>query len=523
MDQFLQSETLILELLLIVSIVAIIVRSLRIPYTVALVIAGLLIAFQRPAPFQITPELILTIFIPPLIFEAAVQIRFEDLRRDLINILNLAVLGIIFKTFLIGLIITFVTRMRLPIALVFGALISTTDPVAVVALIKSLGAPRRLGILIEAESLFNDGPAIVLFNLILAIAITGQLNWAEGILDFFRVSIGGMLVGLILGWLIFQVISRVNDYLIDITLTTILAFGSYLIAEHFQFSGVLAVAAAGLVNGNIGPRGMSPTTRIVIDNYWEYVAFFANSLIFLLIGLQVNIPRMLANWQPILWGVIAVLLARGIVVYGLGWVVNRWGEPIPWRWRHVLLWGGMRGAICLALALSLPQTLGADRDLITTMTFGVVLFTLLVQGLTIRPFVNWLKIVPTKDPKLDYAIRRTRLISLRVGLKRIEKLAQQGLLSSQALKLIRPSLEQRISTELDQIHEMQHAEPDLLAYEYRRIQQEFLQSQKSAAMDLRREGIVSGDAIESVIAEIDQQLISFDETGQGQRVLEGTD
>jgi CPA1 family monovalent cation:H+ antiporter len=511
MDQFLQSETLVLELLLIVSAVAIAVRGLRIPYTVALVIAGLIITLQSPAPIEISSELILSIFIPPLVFEAAFHLNFTDLRRDLLNILNLAVVGILLKTFLIGLFISFLTQLSFPLALVFGALISTTDPSAVVPLIKSLGAPKRLGVLIEAESLFNDGPAIVVFNLLLAIAVTGQINWTNGIFDFFRVSIGGVLIGLILGWLVFMVLSRVDDYLIDITLTTILAFGSYLIAEHFHFSGVLAVVGAGLVNGNIGPRGLSPTTRIVLYNFWEYVAFLASSLVFLLIGLQVDIHKMLANWRPILWGILAVLIARGIVVYGLGWVVNHWGDPIPPKWRHVLAWGGLRGAISLALALSLPQALGDNRNLIITMTFGVVLFTLFIQGTTMRPFLNWLKIIPSHNPKVNYEIHRTRLISLRSGLKHVETLSQQGLLSGRALEMFKPRLEKQISSELNQIHTVQKSEPDILSYEYKRIQREFLQSQKSSVVGLRRERVVSADAIDSVIAEIDNEIISLDE------------
>ena len=176
-----------------------------------------------------------------------------------------------------------------------------------------------------------------------------------------------------------------------------LAFGSYLIAERLHFSGVLAVVAAGLVNGNIGPQGMSPTTRIVLFNFWEYVAFLANSFVFLLIGLQVNIPTLLPTWQPILLAILAVLLARAVVIYGLGWLTNRLAEPIPFRWQHVLNWGGLRGAIALALALSLPAALGPDRDLIRIMAFGVVLFTLLVQSTTMEPLVRKLGIV-TRNP-----------------------------------------------------------------------------------------------------------------------------
>jgi CPA1 family monovalent cation:H+ antiporter len=511
MDQFLQSETLILELLLIVSLVAIAVRRLRIPYTVALVVVGLVITLLHPSQINLTPELILTIFIPPLLFEAAFHLRFEDLRRNLLNIISLAVPGIILKTILIGWLTALGTSLSMPAAMLFGALISTTDPVAVISVMRALRAPRRLVTLIEGESLFNDGTAIVVFNLILAISISGQFDLAGGILDFFKVSIGGTLIGLVLGWLVSMIISHVDDYLIETTFTTILAFGAYLVAERFHFSGVLAVVAAGLLNGNIGARRMSPTTRIVLDNFWEYVVFLANSLIFLLIGLQVHIQGLLDNWRTILWSVLAVLLARGIVVYGLGWAVNRWGEPIPWKWRHVLAWGGLRGAICLAMALSLPITLGPERDLILTMTFGVVLFTLIIQGTTLQPIMLWLQIIPPKDHRIDYEIERARLISMRSGMKRIVDLYRQGLLSGSVVEMFKSQLEEQINSLADNLRKTQLNEPDIKLKEWKLVKKEFLQTQRSALMGLRNGDIVSADAIETIIAEIDNEMVSLDQ------------
>ena len=270
MQQFLSTETLIIELLLIASLVAIAVQRFRIPYTVALVVVGLLITLQSPLQIELTPELILALFVPPLVFEAAFHLNFRDIQRSLPAILLLAVPGVIITTLIVGGILKFGTQLTFPVALVFGALISATDPVAVVALFRTLGVPKRLAVLIEGESLFNDGTAIVLFNLMLVVAVTGHYTPLESLGNFLRVSIGGLAVGLVLGWLVSLLIARVDDYLIETTLTTVLAFGSYLIAEQLHFSGVLAVVAAGLVNGNLGSQGMSPTTRIVLFNFWEY-------------------------------------------------------------------------------------------------------------------------------------------------------------------------------------------------------------------------------------------------------------
>src|SRR4030042_5752041 len=244
MEQFLATETLIIELLLIVSIVAIAVRRLRIPYTVALVVVGFLITFQTTIKFELTPELILALFVPPLVFEAAFHLNIQELRRNLPAILLLAVPGVILTMFIIGGLLVLGIHLSLPIALVFGSLIAATDPVAVVALFRTLGMPKRLTVLIEGESLFNDGTAIVLFNLMLMVAVTSKINVIESIGRFFIVSFGGIIVGLALGWLIAQLISRVDNYLIETTLTTVLAFGSYLGAVKLGFRGVLAGVAA---------------------------------------------------------------------------------------------------------------------------------------------------------------------------------------------------------------------------------------------------------------------------------------
>jgi len=333
-EQFLATETIIIELLLIVSLVALAVRRLRVPYTVALVVVGLLITIQRPIHISLTPELILALFVPPLVFEAAFHVEFDRLRDNLIPILVLAIPGVLLTMLIVGLIVNAGVGLPLPVALVFGALISATDPVAVVAMFRSLSAPKQLTTIVEGESLFNDGTAIVLFSLVLATAVQTSgaaatlqgFNLGRAALDFARVSLGGIGVGIGLGWLISRLISRLDDYLIETTLTTVLAFGAYLIAERLNFSGVLAVVGAGIFNGNIGPRGMSPTTRIVLFNFWEYVAFVANSLVFLLIGLEVNVSQVVANLQPIGIAVLAVIVSRALVVYGLTWIVSLRGR-----------------------------------------------------------------------------------------------------------------------------------------------------------------------------------------------------
>jgi len=230
MQQFLTTETLIIGLLLVASLVASVVRRLRVPYTVALVVVGLLLTNLSTIYIELTPELILGLFVPPLVFEAAFHLNFSELRRNLTTILVLAVPGVILTTLIVGGLLSFGTSLSLLSAFVFGALIAATDPVAVVALFRLLAVPKRLALLVEGESLLNDGTALVLFNLILVVAITGQFNLLNSLADFVRVSAGGVVIGLALGWVISRLIARIDDYLIEITLTTVLAYGTYLVA-----------------------------------------------------------------------------------------------------------------------------------------------------------------------------------------------------------------------------------------------------------------------------------------------------
>ncbi len=503
MQQFLQVETLVIVLLLIVSIVALAVRRLQLPYTVALVVAGLVLAIQQPLEIRLVPELILALFVPPLVFEAAFHLDLSELRHDLPALGLLAVPGVVLTTLIVGGLMALVTPLSLPLALLFGALIAATDPVAVIALFRRLGIPRRLAVLVEGESLLNDGTAIVVFNLALAAALTGHFSLLGGALDFVRVAAGGVIVGLLLGWLISRLIAHVDDYLIETTLTTVLAFGSYLVAEQLHVSGVLAVVCAGLITGNASPQGMSPTSRIVIFNFWEYLAFVANSLVFLLIGLQVDLVALGAVWQPILWAVAAVFVARVAVVYGLGWLANRLGEAVPLRWQHIMTWGGLRGAISLALALSLPAVLGTSSDMLRSLAFGVVLFTLLVQGTTMGPLLRRLRVITRGPLQVEYEMRRARMTALQAAGRHLERIYREGLLSPHAWEVLKPELTRRAVTLGNALADLLRSNPALQAEELEVARREVLHAERSTLLGLRRSGLLSEEAYEQLTAEID--------------------
>lgn len=513
MDTFLPTETLVIELLLVVAIVAVAVRRLPVPYTVALVVVGLLITVGRPVAIDLTPELILALFVPPLLFEAAFHLEFARLRATLVPILVLAIPGVLLTTAIVGGIVSWGVGIPLASALVFGALIAATDPVAVVALFRTLGAPKRLAVTVEGESLFNDGTAIVVFGLVLTAALPADAAGVHvadtplfAIVDFVRVSAGGLALGTGLGWLVSRAIARLDDYLIETTLTTVLAFGSYLLAERLHVSGVLAVVAAGLVCGTLGPRGMSPTTRIVLVNFWEYLAFIANSLLFLLLGLDVNLAQLAAVVGPIAVGVVAVLVSRALVVYGLGGIADLFGRrSLPPSYRHVLFWGGLRGAVSLALALSLPAAF-ADRELVRAMTFGVLLFTLLVQGTTMQPLLRWLGLIGREEGDQEYERRHGRLMALRAERERFASLHNQGLLTDDIWERLITDLDIRLATAREAEQQLLQERPALRAAALDDARREGLRAQRVALSDLQAGGVISDPVYEELVTEVDAAL-----------------
>ncbi len=515
MEKFLAIETVVIILLFVAAIVAIAVRRIRLPYTVALVLVGLFISLEHILVFEVTPELILALFLPPLIFEAAFHLEFSSLRDNLLPILVLAVPGVMLSALIIAGIVSVGVGLSLGVAVVFGALISATDPVAVVALFRTLGVPRRLAVAVEGESLFNDGTAIVIFHLALIAVATGSFSVVEGVADFLLVSLGGLGVGMALGWVAAYLIAHIDDYFIEITLTTVLAFGAYLMAEQLHLSGVLAVVAAGLISGNIGSRGMSPTTKTVLFSFWEYLAFVSNSLVFLLIGMGIDLNQVITHIGPIAVAVAAVLVSRAIVVYGLLWLADRLGRfvHVPLSWRHTLFWGGLRGAIGLALALSLPAGL-PQRDLLRLMAFGVVLFTLLAQGTTISFLLNWLGL--TRRPPQIVARERHlgRLYAAQAGLRHLKELHRDGLLGEDVWAALREEYAQasdQLTSEMVQLF-AQHA--DLEREVLLRTRREALRAERGALGDALRQSLISEEVFQELTTEIDRRMEALDIIGE---------
>jgi CPA1 family monovalent cation:H+ antiporter len=507
LERLLEVESLIVLLVLVATLVAIAVRRIRLPYTVALVLVGLFIAIRRPLDIEVTPELILSLFVPPLIFEAAFHLDLRLLRDNLPSILMLAVPGVLLTALFVGGGVALGTSLPFATAIVFGALIAATDPVAVVALFRELGVPRQLATTVEGESLFNDGTAIVIFRIALAAAVSGVFDPVDGVFDFLEVALGGMAVGLALGWLTAQLIARLDDRLISATLTTVLAYGAYLLAERMHVSGVLAVVMAGLLAGNLGATRTSPMTKSTIFTLWEYLAFVANSLIFLLIGLEVDLPQLWANLGPIVVAVAAVLISRAMVVYGLSWLFSLGRDRIRIRlsWQHVLFWGGLRGAISLALALSLPATL-AHRDVLLSMTFGVMLFTLMGQGTTIQFLLKRLGLIERPEHVVEHERHLGRRLAAQDGLRRLEQLRRGGVLMEEMWQGLRDDYIQIQSMLEEEVKRLFAEHAELEQESLLQARRESLLAERAALMDALRRGLLSDEVSEELRTDVDRRL-----------------
>lgn len=378
-------------LLLIAAIVAVLVKKINLPYTVGLVITGGIIAMSKYSQNVVmTRELIFNILLPPLIFEASLFLPWIELRKDLIVIIIIATFGVILAACLTSFGLIYFASWPIYSAWVFGILISATDPVSVIAAFKELGITGRLRILMEAESLFNDGTAAVLFSIILIISEGNSITFS-GVITHIIIEIGiGILCGLLIGILIVFFAKQINDRLVELTLTTIAAYGSFILAEHFHASGILASLTSGLIFGNLYLRNNKAIkNNDFMELFWEYAAFVANSLIFLLIGIHIAHQNILAFWLHSFIAIILVLFGRAIAVYLISLLFSKSKLRIKIKYQHIMFWGGLRGALALALALSIPEYIPI-RDEIVTVTFAVVAFSVIVQGITMPWLIKYL-------------------------------------------------------------------------------------------------------------------------------------
>lgn len=517
-------------LMVIASIVAVVVKKIKVPYTVALVLVGLVLGFLHAfKPIPLTEHLVLFIFLPALLFEASWNLDVRHLKKSISGIAVLATIGVAFSIFIIGAVLNYFLGMPWVIALMFGAIIAPTDPVSVVAIMKKMHLDHKISALVEGESLFNDGTSVVFFKLILAMLMSYGLTVPQeaianyltnGLVQFFIVVVGGAALGAVLG-LCFSVITKFfDDHSLELTFTTIVAYGSFLVAESIavpgeiqglHLSGVVATVSAGLVMGNYGRQtGMSASTRIVISSFWEYAAFFMNSLVFLLIGLEIQIDSLVANWLPVSVAILAVLVARLLSVYLLcafGNVTKFF--PMSLNWQHVLAMSGLKGALSMALVLSIPRELIASetRELLILMVFGVVLFSLIPQGLSISWFLKILNLGQSLSPELNrYQFLKAKLRTAKGALESLFTLQNQGEVMTPVAKELREELEAEIEEAQNELEELHVSNEVILLEDKVETKTQLLKQRKVMLEELASKGAISNDTENELGAQYDAEL-----------------
>jgi CPA1 family monovalent cation:H+ antiporter len=378
---------LLVALLAAAVAVAMVTRRSAVPYTVGLVLFGLAVSIIGPGlALPITPDLLLAIVLPGLVFEAAFRTDVAVLRRSAGGIFLLAIPGVVVVATIVAVVLSAATRLSFTESFLVGAMVAATDPAAILATFRHLRVPTRLATIVEMESLVNDGTAIVLFALALE-TLRGGGSLGGSIVAFVISVIGSTILGVALGSLAARIVHSVDEHLTELTITVVLAYGTYLAADALSLSGVIATLLAAGTFGTRSRGGLTTRTIETIDFVWEFVAFLLTAGVFLLVGLAISPSTLVLAAAPIVWGVVAILAARAVVVYGLLGVPSailartRPAFAVPLPWLHVLFWAGLRGAVAVALALSIPADL-PNRALIQGITFGIVLFTLIVQGST---------------------------------------------------------------------------------------------------------------------------------------------
>jgi CPA1 family monovalent cation:H+ antiporter len=510
-------------LLLAVAVLALLARRLTIPYPILFVIGGLLLGLIPGVPkVRLDPELIFLFVLPPLLFPAALFTSWRDFRMNLRPIALLAIGLVLFTTVAVAWLANYFMDLPLAAGFVLGAIISPPDAIAATAIADRLKVPRRIVAILEGESLVNDATALVALRFAVVAVVSGSFSLAHASGQFFIVVLGGILIGLAVGWLAEQFHKRVDDAPIEITVSLLTPFVAFLAAQRLEVSGVLAVVTAGLYLGWRLPELLTFKTRLRGGPFWEMVEFLLNGFVFILIGLQ--LPEVLSalsgNAVPIHWLVwYALFISLAVILIRILWVFPatylprllfnklRERDPCP-KWQHVTIvaWTGMRGVVSLAAALAVPLTIQdgspfPGRDLILFLTFIVILATLVVQGLSLPPLIRWLGI--QDDGSMEKEERGARLKANQAALARLNEIAGRDLAKADVLQRLRIEYE-------DHIRQVEGAEPEtagtslrLFSLEYERLSLEALQFERRTIIQLRNQDVISDEVLRRIQRDID--------------------
>jgi len=506
---------ILIILLLIATAVALITQRLQIPYVTGLVLAGLPITEVLSRRIGLDPSLVLNLFLPILIFEAAINTEISRLRITVKPIALLAGPGSLFSSAIIAVLVKFGLGLPWIPAFLIGVILANTDTVSMIAVFKEIRVPSRLSTIVEGETLFNDAAALVSFNLVLVVYATGSLTVFEGVKELLVVALGGALAGVILGYLSLPIFARLNDPLSSLLLTVALALGTFQIGQFLGVSGAVAVVITGLIFGNLGlSRSSSASDRITLLSFWEYAGFGVNTFIFLLIGIEINPATLWSILPSILLVILAYQLGRILSVYlllaGLRW----FDRPIPLRWQHVLFLGNIKGSLSMALALSIPLTM-PGRDNIIALVFGAVLFSLVGQGLSLPWLVKRLKISRVSDVMREVGQLQIQLIGSKAAQDELDSLLKSGVLPKAVYEELWASYQARVAQSERVLrdrynqHRAGQLEGDRRGLDA--IRRRLLLAEKGAVSDALRKRIVPEDLVQPYIKDLDEKLLTLED------------
>ncbi|MBE9223280.1 sodium:proton antiporter [Cyanobacterium stanieri LEGE 03274] len=498
-------------LLLIATVVALVSRKLKIPYVVGLVLAGLIVTQGALPDFiGLNPDVILNLFLPILIFEAAINTDISRLKSTIKPIALLALPGVLIGSTITATFYQFSMGLPWITVAAMAVILTITDTVSVIVAFRTVSVPSRLATIVEGESLFNDAVALVLLNVLAGIHLQGSFSLGDGIIQILIAFLGGGLLGLGLGYLCVGLFQQLDDALSSILLTVAVSLLTFQIGQLLQVSSAIAVVIAGLVIGNSGFKKISATTELTLLNFWEYAGFGVNTFIFLLVGIVIEPKTLIATFPLALLAIIGYQIGRVLSIYPLLYLLKKLDRPIPLKWQHVLILGNVKGSLSMALAIGLPLTL-PERTQVIAIVFSTVLISLVGQGLSLPWLVKKLQLSQPSPLKQEIEHLQLTLIASKAAQKELDILFQSGSLSRSLYEEIFASYQAKIAQGEKKLRDIYNQRSTTITEDkyINSLKRRLYLAEQGAVRDGVRKGILGEDLAQDYLSTLNEQLLSL--------------